>query len=247
MVSGRELEGRVAIVTGSTRGIGRAIAARFAAEGARVVVNGRSAEATASVAKEIGDEALAVAADVGKPADASRLVAETVDAFGRVDVLVNNAGVSLDNFVTKVTDERFDAVIQTNLAGPVYLVRAVVPHMKEHGGGAILNLLSWSGMRGNVGQAAYSASKAGLLGLTLSLAKELGKFGIRVNGLSPAVPTDMGAQMSPELQEKARRRRAIKIDGTPDDVAEGALFLVSDRARFTTGQVLHVDGGLHLN
>jgi 3-oxoacyl-[acyl-carrier protein] reductase len=162
-------------------------------------------------------------------------------------VLVNNAGVSLDNFVTKVTDERFDAVIQTNLAGPVYLVRAVVPYMKEQGGGAILNLLSWSGMRGNVGQAAYSASKAGLHGLTLSLAKELGKFGIRVNGLSPAVPTDMGAQMSPELQEKARKRLAIKIDGHPDDVAEGALFLVSERSRFTTGQVLHVDGGLHLN
>ena len=124
---------------------------------------------------------------------------------------------------------------------------AAVPVMKDQGGGAILNLLSWSGLRGNVGQAAYSAAKAGLHGLTLSMAKELGKFGIRVNGLAPAVPTDMAAEMPEELKEKARRRRALKIDGTIEDVAEGALFLVSERARFVTGQVLHVDGGLHLN
>jgi 3-oxoacyl-[acyl-carrier protein] reductase len=245
--SGEELLDRVAIVTGSTRGIGRAIAERFAREGARVVVNGRAGADAEAVAKQIGERALPVAANLTDSAEAERLVARALETFGRIDILVNNAGVSLDNFVTKVSDDRWEAVIGTNLSGPLYLIRAVVPHMKEQGGGAILNLLSWSGLRGNVGQAAYSASKAGLHGLTLSMAKELGKFGIRVNGLAPAVPSDMGAQMREELQKKARGRRPLKIDGTAEDVAEGALFLVCDRARFTTGQVLHVDGGLHLN
>jgi len=246
-LSGRDLEGRVAIVTGSTRGIGRAIALRFAQEGAQVVVNGRSADAAGDIAKAIGPAAHAVAADVADRVQAEQLIASAIDAFGRVDILVNNAGIALDNFVTKISDERWESVLGTNLSGPLFLVRALVPHMKEHGGGAILNLLSWSGLRGNVGQAAYAASKAGLHGLTLSLAKELGKFGIRVNGLSPAVGSDMSEQMSEELKQKARSRRPLKIDGTPDDVAEGALFLVSERARFTTGQVLHIDGGLHLN
>jgi len=242
-----ELVGRVALVTGSTRGIGRSIAERFAEAGARVIVNGRGAADAEAVAKEIGRGARPVAADIGDPAEAVRLVERTLEAFGRIDVLINNAGVALDNFVTKVTDERWESVLATNLSGPLYLIRAVVPSMREQGSGNILNLLSWSGLRGNVGQSAYAASKAGLYGLTLSLAKELGKFGIRVNGISPAVVTDMAAQMSEELQKKARGRRPLKIDGEPRDVAEAALFLASDRARFTTGQVLHVDGGLHLS
>jgi 3-oxoacyl-[acyl-carrier protein] reductase len=241
------LAGKVALVTGSTRGIGRGIAARFAAEGARVVVNGRSGADTERVAAEIGSGAIGLAADIANSAQAERLIAETVAKLGRLDVLVNNAGVALDNFLPKTSDERWQAVLATNLSGPLYLMRAAVPVMREQGSGAILNIVSWSGLRGNVGQAAYSASKAGLHGLTLSMAKELGKFGIRVNALAPAVPTEMAAEMPEELKEKARRRRALKLDGTIEDVAEGALFLVSDRARFTTGQVLHVDGGLHLN
>jgi 3-oxoacyl-[acyl-carrier protein] reductase len=245
--SARVLANEVALVTGSTRGIGRAIAARFAAEGARVVVNGRRSEDAARVAEQIGAGAIGIAADVSDSAQAERLVAETVAKLGRIDVLVNNAGVALDNFLPTTSDERWRAVLDTNLSGPLYLMRAAVPVMREHGGGAILNIVSWSGLRGNVGQAAYSASKAGLYGLTLSMAKELGKFGIRVNALAPAVATEMAAEMPEELKEKARKRRALKIDGTPDDVAEAALFLVSDRARFTTGQVLHVDGGLHLS
>lgn len=246
MVS-EELRDRTVIVTGSTRGIGRALADRFAREGAHVIVNGRNAEEAAAVAKEIGSGAVGIGADVGNPEDAARLVDAAIAAFGQVDALVNNAGVALDNFVTKISDERWETVIGTNLSGPLYLTRAAVPHMKEAGSGAILNLLSWSGMRGNVGQAAYAASKAGLYGMTLSLAKELGKFGIRVNALAPAVRTDMGAQMSEPLQKKARGRVPLRVNGTPDDVAEGALFLLSDRSRFTTGQVLNVDGGLHLS
>ena len=246
-MGGTELGDRVALVTGSTRGLGRAIAERFAREGARVVVNGRNADDVERVAKEIGGGAIGVTADIGTSAEAARLVEATREAFGRVDILVNNAGVALDNYLSRITDERWEAVLATNLSGPLYLMRAVVPILREQEGGTILNLLSWSGLRGNVGQGAYAASKAGLYGLTLSLAKELGRFGIRVNGISPAVMTDMSQQMTEELKKKARGRRPIKIDGRPEDVAEAALFLVSDRARFTTGQVLHVDGGLHLN
>lgn len=246
-MSGSELEDRVALVTGSTRGLGRGIAERFAREGGRVVVNGRSAEDAERVAKEIGGGAIGVAADISSSVEASRLVEATRDAFGRIDILVNNAGIALDNYVTRITDERWESALATNLSGPLYLIRGVVPILREQGGGTILNLLSWSGLRGNVGQSAYAASKAGLYGLTLSLAKELGKFSIRVNAISPAVMTDMSQQMTEELKKRARGRRPIKIDGTPEDVAEAALFLASDRARFTTGQVLHVDGGLHLN
>ena len=242
-----ELDGRVALVTGSTRGIGRAIAERLAREGARVVVNGRSADDAERVAREIGAGSVGLGADVSDPNEAARLVAAARETAGRLDIVVNNAGISLDNFVTKVSDERWEDVLGTNLSGPLYVIRNAVPIMKERGSGSILNLLSWSGLRGNVGQVAYSASKAGLYGLTLSLAKELGKFGIRVNGLAPAVQSDMSQQMNEELKKKARSRRPIKIEGTPEDVAEGALFLLSDRARFTTGQVLHVDGGLHLS
>jgi 3-oxoacyl-[acyl-carrier protein] reductase len=167
--------------------------------------------------------------------------------WGRIDMAVNNAGIALDNYVTGITDERWERTIATNLSGPLFLIRAVVPTMKEQGGGAILNVTSWAGMRGNVGQASYSASKAGLYGLTLTCAKELGKFGIRVNALAPAVATDIGADMSDKLKEAAARRRPLKIDGTVEDVADGALFLLSDRARFITGQLLNVDGGIHLS
>jgi 3-oxoacyl-[acyl-carrier protein] reductase len=244
---GGELDERITLVTGSTRGIGRAIAERLSAEGARLVVNGRSAADAERVAKELGAGAIAVAADVSDPAQAEALVQTILDRFGRIDILVNNAGIARDNYISKISNERWAEVLGTNLSAPLYLARAAVPAMRKQGVGSILNLLSWSGLRGNVGQAAYAATKAGLYGLTLSLAKELGKFGIRVNGISPAVPTEMTQVMSEELRKKARSRVPLRVEGSLADVAEGALFLVSDRARFTTGQVLHVDGGLHLN
>ncbi|MCU1344813.1 MAG: fabG [Acidimicrobiia bacterium] len=243
----RELDQRVAVVTGATRGIGRAIAARLSEAGARVVVNGRDARGCAEFATALGREALSVPGDIGEPEVAAQLVAAALDRWGRVDIAVNNAGVALDNYITGITDDRWDQTLATNLSGPLYLTRAVVPPMKAAGGGSILNVTSWAGIRGNVGQAAYSASKAGLYGLTLTCAKELGKFGIRVNALAPAVPTDIGAQMSPEMMAAAAKRRPLKIEGTVDDVAEGALFLLSDRARFITGQLLNIDGGIHLS
>lgn len=241
-----ELDGRVAIVTGSTRGLGRAIAERFAREGASVVVHGRSADACANITASIPGS-IGFAGDIAEPGVADGLVAAAVAAFGRIDIVVNNAGSAIDNFITGVTDDRWDATIATNLSGPFAVLRAATREMKTTGGGAVLNVISWAGERGNVGQVAYSASKAGLHAVTLSAAKELGKFGIRVNSLSPAVPTDMTEVMDERLQKAAASRKPIKIQGTADDVAEGALFLCSDRARFITGDTLHVDGGLHLN
>lgn len=241
-----ELKGCVALITGSTRGIGRGIAQRFAAEGASVVVHGRDPQLCAAVAADLPG-AIAVAGDIGAPGFADELVDTVVARLGRLDIVVNNAGVALDNFITGVTDERWAATLATNLTGPFAVLRAAARVMKANGGGVVLNVVSWAGERGNVGQAAYSASKAGLHALTLTGAKELGKFGIRVNSLSPAVATDMGAQMDERLKKIAASRRPLKVDGFIADVAEGALFLVSDRSRFITGDVLHVDGGMHLN
>ncbi|MGH7805156.1 MAG: SDR family NAD(P)-dependent oxidoreductase [Candidatus Binatia bacterium] len=241
------LAGKTVLVTGSTRGIGRAIAERCVAEGARVAVNGREEKEVARVVEEIGAGAFAAAGDVADSKRAAAVVEAAKHAAGRVDVLVNNAGIALDQFVTRLSDEQWERVLATNLSGAFYLIRAVVPIMKEQSAGVILNVLSWAGLRGNVGQAAYSASKAGLHGLTLAMAKELAKFGIRVNGLAPAVPTDIAREMSEDLKKKVVQRTPLRRNGTLAEVAEGALFLVSDRSSFTTGQVLHVDGGIHLS
>jgi 3-oxoacyl-[acyl-carrier protein] reductase len=240
------LDGKVALVTGATRGIGRGIAAALVAEGATVAVNGRTAHTCESAAAELGRGAFAAAGDVGEPEVPRRLVEAVVERHGRLDILVNNAGVALDNYLTGVTDDRWERTVATNLTGPLYLTRAAVRPMKAQEAGVVLNVTSWAGLRGNVGQAAYSASKAGLYGLTLTLAKELGKFGIRVNALAPAVATDIGADMPEHLRAKAANRTPLRIQGTVEDVAEAALFLVSDRSRFVTGQLLNVDGGMHL-
>ncbi len=210
------------------------------------MVHGRSPEACTEVAAGIPG-AIGFACDIAAPGAADELVAAAVASFGRLDILVNNAGVAIDNFVTGVTDERWDAAIAVNLTGPFAALRAATRVMKAGGGGVVLNVISWAGERGNVGQIAYSASKGGLLSVTLSAAKELGKFGIRVNALSPAVATDMTAVMDERLQKLSKSRKPLKIDGAVADVAEGALFLCSERSRFITGETLHVDGGLHLS
>lgn len=241
-----DLQGKVAIVTGSTRGIGLAIATRFAAEGARVVVHGRDPSTCSALAAELPG-AIAVGCDIAEPDAGDRLVDAAVAELGALDVVVNNAGVAIDNFVTGVTDDRWAATLATNLTGPFAVLRAAARVMKTGSGGAVVNVISWAGERGNVGQVAYAASKGGLHAVTLTAAKELGKFGIRVNSLSPAVRTDMSDVMDERLQRAAASRRPLKIDGTVDDVAEAALFLASDRSRFVTGDTLHVDGGIHLN
>lgn len=241
-----ELDDRVAIVTGSTRGIGRALAERFAAEGAKVVINGRSQDASDAAAAEIDGDTLAIAADVGSADQVNAMVQQTLGKWGRIDILVNNAGIALDHFITGVPDDEWDRVIATNLSGPFYATRAVVRPMKEREKGAIVNVISWAGLRGNVGQTPYSASKAGLIGLTLACAKELAKFGIRCNAISPAVATEIASHMPEELKKKTGARTPLRRRGTLDDVAEAVLFLAGDRSSYTTGQIVNVDGGIHL-
>jgi 3-oxoacyl-[acyl-carrier protein] reductase len=226
--------------------LGRAIAERFSAAGATVVVNGRDAETTAKIAASLPG-AIALAADLTDPAEGGRLIDATVVATGRLDIVVNNAGVAVDNFITGVTHSRWQQVLDVNLSGAFFVLQAAARHMKANGGGSIVNVISWAGLRGNVGQIAYSASKAGLVGVTITAAKELAPFGIRVNALSPSAESDMTAQMSSELLEEARSRIPLGRFGQPEEIAEGALFLASPRSSYITGQVLNVDGGLHLH
>jgi 3-oxoacyl-[acyl-carrier protein] reductase len=174
-------------------------------------------------------------------------MARTLAWRGRLDVLVNNAGVARDRYVTKLSDDDWDACLRTNATAPFQLLRAAVPAMKQAGGGVVLNVVSWAGLRGNIGQAAYSASKGALYTLTLALAKELGGFNIRVNALSPFVDTDMTRAMSAQAREATVSRVPLRRFGLMAEVAEAALFLCSDRSSFTTGQVLNVDGGIHLS
>jgi 3-oxoacyl-[acyl-carrier protein] reductase len=230
------LAGRVALVTGSTRGIGRAMAERFAAEGARVVVHGRRAEDARRVADALPG-ALAVGADLADRAAVSGLVERITATLGGIDVLVNNAAVMVPAPITRVTDEHWDALLQVNLTAAMTLTRASVPGMKRRGAGVILNVVSSSGTDGIAGFSAYGASKAGLLGLTLTWARELHRFGIRVNALSPEAVTDMVRSIPPE--EYARRVGSMP---SPEAIADAALFLVSDASRAVVGQCLVAAG-----
>jgi len=226
------LDGKVALVSGSTRGIGRAMAARFAAEGARVVVNGRREEDARAVAATLAGS-VGMGGDMGDRAAIAALAARAVDELGQVDILVNNAAISRRSAVTRVSDEEWDEVIRVNLTGPMLLTRAVVPHMKQKGAGVILNVVSGAGTHGTIGFSSYAASKGGLVGLTLTWAQELAPFGIRVNALSPSALTDMMRQLPDELLEPMVARLA-----DPEDVADVALFLVSDASRLVTGQIV---------
>ena len=242
-----ELQGRVCLVTGSTRGIGRAIAERFAQEDAVVVVHGRDPATARKVAESMPGNAFGIGAELGEPAAAAALVRNVLDRTQRLDVLVNNAAVARDRFLTRLSDEDWDASFRVNAAAPFQLIRAAVPVMKRQPGAVVLNVISWAGLRGRPGQAAYASSKGALIALTLTCAKELGRFGIRVNALSPSADTDMNADVSEEARAEAMRSIVLGRWGTVEEAAEGALFLVSDRSRYTTGQILHVDGGLHLS
>jgi 3-oxoacyl-[acyl-carrier protein] reductase len=231
------LDGRVALVTGSTRGIGRAMAEVFAAEGARVVVNGRREEDARSVAKEIPGS-IAVGGDMADQAAIDAMVERVTEELGRIDILVNNAGISRRSAITRVTDEEWYEVIRVNLTGPMFLTRAVVRHMKAAGRGVILNVISGAGTYGTVGFSSYAASKGGLAGLTMTWAKELAGFGIRVNALSPSALTDMMRQLPPELLDPMAPALA-----PPATVARAALFLVSDLAESVNGQIVSAGAG----
>jgi 3-oxoacyl-[acyl-carrier protein] reductase len=226
------LDKRVVLVTGSTRGIGRAMAERFAAEGARVVVNGRNQADADALAAELPG-AVSVAGDMSDRAVVEEAVRRIHDECGAIHALVNNAAVSTRSAITRLTDEEWDRMLRVNLTGPMLLTRAVVPLMKAQGGGTIVNVISGAATQGTVGYSAYAASKGGLLGLTMTLAVELSGFNIRVNALSPAALTDMMRQNPPEVL--ATLAESLP---TTDAVADAALFLVSDLSSTVTGQVL---------
>lgn len=241
---------RVAIVTGASRGIGRAIALKLAAQGAKIVASGRNAEALSSLAVEIsalGGEVVTVSGDVALDADANALVDQAMAAFGRVDILVNNAGITRDGLLLRMKSEDWDAVLDTNLKGAFLCTRAAAKVMSKQRYGRIVNISSVVGEMGNAGQANYCASKAGLLGLTKSVARELARRNVTVNAVTPGfIVTDM----TDDLSEKAREAMTEQIPlgrlGEVDDIASAVLYLVSDQAAYVTGQVLGVNGGMYM-
>ena len=247
-------ERRAAVVTGSTRGIGREIARELAAAGMNVVVNSSSekslpaAEALAAeIAGQFGVEAVAVAANVADEAEANALIAAATDAFGRVDVLVNNAGITRDGLAARMGDEDFDAVIDINLKGTFHCCRAAAKVMMKQRWGRIINLSSVVGVYGNAGQVNYAASKAGVIGMTKTLAKELARRNITANAVAPGfIATDMTDALSEAQKEAIVGRIGSGRLGEPADIAHLVRFLASDEASYITGQVICVDGGMSL-
>ncbi len=242
--------GRVALVTGGGRGIGRAIALRLAQDGIAVAINYRgSAEAAAETVREIteaGGRAIALVGDVAVADEAAKLVADTVAGLGRLDILVNNAGITRDNLAMRMSEDDWDAVLTTNLKGAFLCAKASLrPLLKARESGRIISISSVVGLMGNAGQANYSAAKAGLIGLTKSLAKEVASRGITVNAVAPGfITTDMTAGLGSDLQELALKAIPLGRFGDPADIAETVAFLASPAARYITGQVISVDGGM---
>lgn len=243
-----DLTGKVALVTGGSRGIGRAIAVALRAHGAKIAINYASNEmaATETVGVLGGIEhAIMLAGDVGDPAVGPRLVEETVRAFGRIDILVNNAGVTRDDLILRMSEEEWDTVIDTNLKGAFAVTKAAIRPMVRQRFGRIISVSSVAGIVGNAGQSNYSAAKAGLIGFTKAIAKEVASRNITANVIAPGfIDTEMTAGLTDAQRGEIMKMVAVGRTGTPLDVAPAAVFLASNEAAYVTGHVLTVDGGL---
>lgn len=240
---------QTAIVTGGSRGIGRAVAVRLAKDGMNLVINYRgnsaAAEETERLCRELGAEVLLVQGDVSRAEDCEKLAAQAKEAFGRVDVLVNNAGITRDGLLARMTEEDFRAVLDVNLVGPWNMMKAVNRIMMKQRYGRIVNLSSVTGLMGNMGQTNYAAAKAGILGMTKSYAREVASRGITVNAVAPGfIDTDMTEAMPEGTKDKIITGIPMGRTGKPEDVAEAVAFLASEQAGYITGEVLRVDGGM---
>lgn len=240
---------QTAIVTGGSRGIGRAVAVRLAKDGMNLVINYRgnseAAEETERLCRELGAEVLLVQGDVSRAEDCEKLAAQAKEAFGRVDVLVNNAGITRDGLLARMTEEDFRAVLDVNLVGPWNMMKAVNRIMMKQRYGRIVNLSSVTGLMGNMGQTNYAAAKAGILGMTKSYAREVAGRGITVNAVAPGfIDTDMTEAMPEGAKDKIITGIPMGRTGKPEDVAEAVAFLASEQAGYITGEVLRVDGGM---
>ena len=250
MTDSKPLAGRTAVVTGGTRGIGLAIARALAEDGASVVVSGRDAGRLESAVKEVetlGASALGVAADQSKREDCDRLVDAAKDRFGRIDVLVNNAGITRDQLLVRMKDDDWDQVLDTNLRGVFLMTRAVAKSMMRQKSGRIINIASTAGAMGNPGQVNYSAAKAGVIGFTKAAARELAHWNILVNAVAPGlIETDMAAAIPAEARKALLQQVPLKRVGAAREVAEMVRFLAGDGAAYVTGQTIHVNGGLYM-
>ncbi|MDR5586810.1 MULTISPECIES: 3-oxoacyl-[acyl-carrier-protein] reductase [Clostridium] len=243
------LKGKCAIITGAARGIGKAIAFKLASLGANIVLNYRSSEEEAKiVASEIekmGVEVLTVKGDISKLEDVENIISEAKSKFGIIDIIVNNAGITKDTLILRMKEKDFDDVIDVNLKGVFNCLKSITPVMVRQKHGKIINISSVVGVAGNAGQVNYAASKAGVIGMTKSLAKELGARGINVNAVAPGfIETDMTSVLGEKVKEEAKKNIPLKRFGTPEDVAGVVAFLASENSNYVTGQVINIDGGM---
>lgn len=243
------LSGKCAIITGASRGIGKAIALKLASLGANIVLNYRSSEKEAmeveNKIKEMGVEVLSIKGDISKLEEVENLVMKAKEKFGTIDIMVNNAGITKDTLLLRMKEEDFDSVIDINLKGVFNCMKSITPIMIRQKHGKIINLSSVVGISGNAGQVNYAASKAGVIGMTKSLAKEVGSRGINVNAVAPGfIETDMTNELGDKFKEEAKKNIPLKRFGKPEDVAEVVAFLASESSNYVTGQVIHVDGGM---
>ena len=245
-----ELKGKVALVTGGAQGIGKAVALMLARHGADVVVADVNLEKAAETAKEVeatGRGAMAVNVDVTRLSDVENMVESAIGRFGRIDILINNAGIARDKLILRMTEEDWDAVLDVNLKGTFNCTKAVIKHMSKQRSGKIVNIASVVGEMGNAGQANYSASKAGVIGLTKTIAREFAQRGINVNAIAPGyIQTPMTDVLPDKAKEELKRMIPMERLGQPEDVAYAVLFLVSEGSSYVTGQVLNVNGGIYM-